>query len=194
MADRSRAISELFESASLGAPENAVGFVMWRVLHRYQREVDRAVAPLGLTHLQFVTLVLAAWLGRSGGAATQAELARFGDVQPMQVSHMLRALAGKGLVARPRNAADVRGKRVEVTAAGLAVLARALPAVIDVQQRVFGDAGRVGGDLLATLLRLDGQAKRPVADDGVQPRKPGGRSGGLRGVKSRETEAQPVTR
>ena len=162
MADRSRAITKLFESASLGAPEHAVGFVMWRVVHRYQRAVDRALAPLDLTHLQFTTLILAAWMGRSGGAASQAELARFGDIQPMQVSHMLRALEAKGLVARPRNAADERGKRVEVTAAGLAALAKALPVAIGVQRRVFGDAGRVGGPLLKALLRLDRAADEPA--------------------------------
>src|ERR1700750_596456 len=94
-------IQQLFESVSLGAPENAVGFVLWRVVHRYQREVDRALAPLDLTHLQFTTLTLAAWLARDGAAATQAELARLGDIHPMQVSHMLATLQAKGMVARP---------------------------------------------------------------------------------------------
>ncbi len=79
------AIQELFETISLGAPQNAVGFVMWRVVHRYQREVEQALRPMDLTHLQFVTLTLVAWMAQDGKAATQSELARFGDVHPMQV-------------------------------------------------------------------------------------------------------------
>ena len=160
-------IRKLFETASLGAPENSVGFVLWRVVHRYQREVDRALAMLDLTHLQFLTLILAAWLSRSGDAVTQTELARAGDIQPMQVSHMLKTLEAKGMVARSRSTSDVRVKRVEVTAAGLSVLGRALPVVIEVQQRLFGEEGRVGGSLLTGLLRLDGahldEARQPPA-------------------------------
>ena len=156
MSNNARAIADLFATASLGAPENAVGFVLWRVLHRYLREVDRALAALDLTHLQFQTLVQAAWLGRSGEAVTQAELARFGDIQRMQVSLMIKALEGKGLVARMRSLSDERAKRIEVTAAGLKSLRRALPVVIEVQRRFFGEEGRPGGSLLTALLRLDG--------------------------------------
>ncbi len=156
MGNDARAISELFRTATLGAPENAIGFVLWRVVNRYMREVDRSLAAAGLdlTHLQFETLIQAAWLGRSGEAATQAELARFGGIQPMQVSHMLKTLEGKGLVARPRGPADVRTKRVEVTAAGLEALRRAKPVVIDVQRRLFGEEGAPGGGLLNSLLRV----------------------------------------
>lgn len=156
MGNDARAISELFRTASLGAPENAIGFVLWRVVNLYIREVDRSLAAAGidLTHLQFETLIQAAWLGRSGGAPTQAELTRFGGIQPMQVSHMLKTLEGKGLVARPRGPSDVRTKRVEVTAAGVAALRRAKPVVIDVQRRLFGAEGAPGGGLLNSLLRV----------------------------------------
>jgi hypothetical protein len=33
-------VADLFATSSLGAPENAVGFVLWRVMHRYQRAAD----------------------------------------------------------------------------------------------------------------------------------------------------------
>jgi len=95
-----RAITQLFETVSLGAPQNAVGFVMWRVVHRYQREVEQALRALDLTHLQFVTLSLVAWMGRGGEAVTQSDLARFGDIHPMQVSNVLKALEQKGMVQR----------------------------------------------------------------------------------------------
>ena len=93
-------------SPSARDTSHAVGFVLWRVVNRYIREVDRALAAsgVGLTHLQFETLIQAAWLGRSGDGPTQAELSRFGGIQPMQVSHMLKTLEAKGRAARPTSA------------------------------------------------------------------------------------------
>jgi len=148
-------LRELFEVASLGAPENAVGFLFWRVLHRYVREIDLALATLDLTHLQFETLIQAAWLGRSSEQVTQSEIARFGDIHPMQISHMLKTLEEKGLVARVPSRSDKRVKCVKITAPGLSALRRGLPVVIDVQRRFFGEEGRVGGSFLTALLRLD---------------------------------------
>ncbi|ORA26667.1 MarR family transcriptional regulator [Mycobacterium aquaticum] len=145
----------MFATASLGGPEKAVGFVLWRVLHRYIREADRALADFNLTHLQFQTLALAAWLGRAGEPVTQVQLARAGDVAPMQVSHMMKALEDKGWIARPRSASDVRAKNVEVTADGVAVLRRALPVMVQLQREMFGADGAPGGRLLTALLRLE---------------------------------------
>jgi DNA-binding MarR family transcriptional regulator len=150
-------IAELFSTVSLGAPENAVGFVLWRVFHRYQRAVDRSLAVLDLTNLQFTTLTLVAWLSKSGDTPTQAEIARFGDIHPMQVSLMLKALEQKGMIARAAVEANARAKSVSITAMGLDALQRALPLAIEVQRQMFGEEGRVGGAVLAMLL--DAQEK-----------------------------------
>ena len=155
MTVESEQIREMFETASLGAPENAVGFVMWRITHRYQREVDQALKALDLTHLQFVTLALVAWMARDGRPAQQAEIARFGDIHPMQVSKVAGALETKAMIARVGTKGPGPAKSVTVTAAGLDALRTALPIVISVQQRLFGDDGRPGGSLLKALLRIE---------------------------------------
>ncbi|WP_092047392.1 MarR family winged helix-turn-helix transcriptional regulator [Methylobacterium pseudosasicola] len=153
-------LSDIFATETLGSPENAVGFVLWRVVHRYVREIDRILAPVGLTHLQFTVLAMAGWLLREGEAVTQVTLARFGDIHPMQVSQVLKALEAKGLIARPRSAADTRAKSVAVTEAGVDALRRAMPLAIAVQARLFGQAGRPGGKFLDMMLRFD----RPASD------------------------------
>ena len=149
------AIKELFATLSLGAPQNAVGFVMWRVMHRYQREVEQALRPMDLTHLQFVTLTLVGWMAQDGEAATQSELARFGDIHPMQVSNVVRALDEKRMVQRTPSPGNALAKRVAVTPTGMTALREALPLVIGVQGRVFGDQGRPGGSFLDALVRID---------------------------------------
>jgi DNA-binding MarR family transcriptional regulator len=156
-------LAQFFESRSLGSPDNAVGFVLWRVVHRYQRDIDRALAPLDLTHLQFTTLMLVAWVARSGAIVAQSDIARIGDIHPMQVSLILKALEAKGHVTRTKSLANVRAYRVELTRPGLAVLEAALPLAIAIQRGTFGEDGRVGGPLLDMLQRVEA-AQRALGD------------------------------
>lgn len=55
---------------------------------------------LDLTHLQFVALALVAWMAREGRPVQQAEIARFGDIHPTQVSKVAGALEQKAMIAR----------------------------------------------------------------------------------------------
>lgn len=145
------ASASLYAKDRLGSPDHAVGFVLWRVMHRYQRAAERALKPLGLTHLQFTTLAMVGWMCRSGEPATQADLAREADIHPMQISLMLKALEGKTLVDRPRSTQDTRTRRVEITNAGIDALRLAFPVVIDLQQTMFGATGAREGALLKAL-------------------------------------------
>jgi DNA-binding MarR family transcriptional regulator len=138
MKDQSDAIKDMFDTVSLGSPENAVGFVLWRVVHRYQRAIDRALMPLDLTHLQFTTLAMAAWLTKDGKPTSQSAIAQAAEVQPMQISHMVRTLETKGLLQRGRDPQDARAAAVLVTSEGVGRLREAIPAAIEVQQRMFG--------------------------------------------------------
>lgn len=156
-------IADLFAEVSLGAPEAAVGFVLWRVMHRYQRAVDRALEPTDLTHLQFTTLAIAAWLAREA-APTQAEIARGAEMHPMQVSLVLKPLEAKGMLRRQASARRANAKEVRLTRAGMDALRTALPQVIAVQRRMFGHEAAGGGALLGLLLDVE------TRDAGLPPR------------------------
>ena len=158
MATEPQTLADLFANETLGAPENAVGFVLWRIVHRYVRAIDRALADADLTHLQFTVLAMTAWMARSGEPVTQITLARFADIHPMQVSQVLKALEAKGMVARTRSTADTRAKRIEVTETGVAALRYAMPLAITVQKRLFGKAGAPGGSLLTALTQADARS------------------------------------
>ncbi len=146
--------TELLALTDVHQPEDSVGFLLWRVAHRYQREIDRACATVDLTHLQFVALTMSAWLGREGEAVTQPDLCRFSSIHPMQLSNVLKALEEKGLLARPRSEADSRKKHVEVTARGNEILARALPLVQAAQSRFFGADAQASEEMQCALKRL----------------------------------------
>ena len=149
------AIREMFEEVSLGAPENAVGFVMWRIVARYQRQVDRVLKPENLTNLQFITLALVAWFGRDNSSITQIDLARSTGIHPMQVSQTIKALETKRMVSRQVSESDARAKCLQITRLGLRTLRTALPKVIAVQSEVFGESGKPGGHLLVELLQIN---------------------------------------
>ncbi|MGF6768242.1 DNA-binding MarR family transcriptional regulator [Paraburkholderia sp. GAS199] len=144
-------IRKTFESVSLGAPERAIGFVLWKMFHLYQREVDRVLSPLDLTHLQFTTLTLTAWLGQDGDTVTLTSLVRHSDIHKVQLSQMLKSLEQKGMVIRTTSEADVRAKNIALTEAGLQSMRQSLPVVVEVQRRLFGETGMPGGSLLKSF-------------------------------------------
>ena len=158
MRGNATAIQRMFDTASLGAPERALGFVLWQVVHRYVREMDRALASIDLTHLQFMTLAFAAWLEKAGEPITQSDVAKRADMHPMQVSLMLKTLEKKKLILRTRSEHDVRAKRLELTREGVSVLRKAFPLAIDVQKTLFGPLADVDGEFLKTLLGLSVEA------------------------------------
>jgi len=149
-----RKLQKFFEQKTLGSPNAAIGFVLWRVVHRFQRDIDRALLPLDLTHLQFTILALLAWSNCSGEPVTQAELARSADIEPMQISQVLKALEMKGLIERRASASNARAKVSVITEAGLAALGKAMPIAMDIQRRMFGENGLPRGKLLRLLLDI----------------------------------------
>ena len=145
---------DLFAASGVRQPEDTVGFLLWRVAHRHQREVDRVLAPLDLTHLQFVVLVQVAWLGRDGDDVSQVALAVYSKIHPMQLCNVLKTLEAKALVVRQRCPGNARAKRVVLTDAAVALLGDALPRVTALQTTFFGDDAAFGTDLRARLRRV----------------------------------------
>ena len=147
-------VIDLFAASGVQQPEDTVGFLLWRVAHRHQREVDRVLAPLDVTHLQFVVLVQVAWLGRDDDDVSQVALAGYSKIHPMQLCNVLKTLETKALVVRQRCPGNARAKRVVLTDAAVALLGAALPRVTALQATFFGDDAAFGIDLRARLRRV----------------------------------------
>jgi DNA-binding MarR family transcriptional regulator len=110
-------------------PEDSAGYLLWQVTHRWQRQLETALAALDLTHLQFVLLAGIGWLTREGELLTQVELAEFGKIDVMQVSQVVRKLAMKKLIERAVHPIDTRAKVLTLTPVGATRLQQALPLV-----------------------------------------------------------------
>ncbi|MFJ9829254.1 MarR family winged helix-turn-helix transcriptional regulator [Streptomyces sp. NPDC101160] len=133
-------------------PAESPGFLLWHATLRWQRDIGAALAPLGLTHVQFVLLACAWWLNERGERPQQQALARQAGTDVKMTSQVLKALEAKGLVEREVDPADTRAKRLRVTAAGAELAPRAIAVVEEVDARFFPADVRAGA--VALLRRI----------------------------------------
>lgn len=173
-----KTLGQFYARETLGSPENAVGFVLWKLVHRFQRAIDRDLSPLDLTHLQFTALAMVGWLNRTQEATTQAELARYADIHVMQISQILTSLEGKGMIVRTVSLKHHRAKCVAITRRGLTTLRRAMPIAMHVQRQLFGKTGAPGGALLESLQSIDTRATQPSGAERLQKKSTRKRSTG----------------
>jgi DNA-binding MarR family transcriptional regulator len=106
---------------------------------RWQRAMRAALAPHDLTHVQFVLLASAWWLGEQGEQPSQRRLAEHAGTDAMMTSQVVRALERAGLVQRLRDPADGRSVRVTITPAGRERLQGALADVEAADVAFFAD-------------------------------------------------------
>ena len=133
-------------------PAESPGFLLWHATLRWQRAVTAALAPLDLTHVQFVLLACAWWAGRQGEPPNQLALAGQAGTDVKMTSSVLAALERKGLIQRETDARDTRAKRVAVTERGAELAPRAIEAVERADAEFFGPVKTQ--DALALLRRL----------------------------------------
>ena len=128
------------EASRYGSPSESPGFLLWRTTNRWQRALREALAPHGLTHVQFVLLATLTWHA-GDEPVTQARLAELAATDAMMTSQVLRALERKRLVTRRRHAADGRARALAPTPAGRALAAAAVRSVEAADEAFFAACG-----------------------------------------------------
>jgi len=139
-------------------PAESPGFLLWRVTLRWQRLITEALRPLNLTHVQFVLLASAWWLGQDDGAPNQLAIATQAGTNIKMTSEVLRRLEGKGLVTQSPDREDRRARSVAVTPAGVQLAERAIGIIERVDAEFFAE---VPGFLVPALQQLAGLDVRP---------------------------------
>jgi len=111
------------------------------------------MAPLDLTHVQFVLLATAWWLNSRGEDPNQLRLARQAGTDVKMTSEVLRRLEAKGLITRTVDTADTRARKLRVTDRGAKLAIRTL-AVVEAADAAFFQAAADPAALLAMLRSL----------------------------------------
>src|SRR3954466_10951926 len=96
---------------------------------RWQRTLAAALAPLDLTHVQFVLLACAWWAGEAGERPNQVQVAGLAGIDVKVTSEGVRRLGGKEVLGGVADPADARSKVIEVTASGADPARRAIEIV-----------------------------------------------------------------
>jgi DNA-binding MarR family transcriptional regulator len=118
-------------------PNDSPGFLLWHATLRWQRGIARALAPLDLTHVQFVLLACTWWLNEQGEHPSQIALAAQAGTDIKMTSQVLRSLERKGLVEREVDATDTRARRLHATKSGARLAPRAIAVVEQVDADFF---------------------------------------------------------
>ncbi|MBK3568807.1 MULTISPECIES: MarR family winged helix-turn-helix transcriptional regulator [unclassified Streptomyces] len=117
------------------------GFLVWRLSMKWRVAVDRAVAPLGLTHAQYSLVASLYGMQRSGLRPSQRHLADHTGLEALYVSKLARALESAGLVERTRDPRDPRAVQLALTDEGREVTRQAIKVVHGLLQQLLEPLG-----------------------------------------------------
>jgi DNA-binding MarR family transcriptional regulator len=142
----------------MGMPSKpTTGYLLWRVSMKWRASVDRALAPLGLTHAQYSLLAPLYGMSTAGREPSQRELAEFTGLEPIYVSKLARALERAGLIDRAEHPEDTRAVRLTLTGRGREVVREAITTVHELHAELTGPIGgpdSTGNRELQETLRL----------------------------------------
>ena len=134
--------------------DDSPGFLLWQLTNLWQQRMRSALAPLGITHVQFVLLASVAWLENSERLVSQASLSRHAHTDVMMTSQVVRTLEEKGLLTRTIHPTDTRAKVVSLTAEGREAARRAVAVVEEADDQFFKELGEQASTFLSLMRRL----------------------------------------
>jgi DNA-binding MarR family transcriptional regulator len=120
------------------------GSFIWRLALKWRVAVDRELAPIGLTHAQYVFLAALYGLSRQGNRPSQRALAEFSGLEPMYISKLARSLEQAGFLMRESNIADPRAFHLTLTDQGRAIVQVAFARVDELHDRLLAPLGERG--------------------------------------------------
>ncbi|WP_055530698.1 MarR family winged helix-turn-helix transcriptional regulator [Streptomyces graminilatus] len=129
------------------------GYLVWRLSTKWRVAVDRAVAPLGLTHAQYALVASLYGMRRTGSRPSQRQLADHTGLEPLYVSKLARALETAGLLERTRDPQDPRAVRLALTEEGREVTWRAITVVQGLLQQLLEPLGGLGSERTRDFTR-----------------------------------------
>lgn len=130
-------------------PSQGIGAYIGRARRTIVEAIDRKLAPLDISHAQWIVVML---LG-DGAASTAAELCRILIYDPGAMTRLLDRLEKKGVLRRVRAKGDRRTVRLQLTAAGKRLYPRILEALVEVFNRLLRGFSKSEVCQLEELLR-----------------------------------------
>ncbi|MBB5631298.1 MarR family winged helix-turn-helix transcriptional regulator [Sphaerisporangium krabiense] len=138
---------------------------MWRAFGDMRRRLDaaleRQLAAVGLSSADYQLLVP---LSEAPGRRLRArELRRIVDWDRSRLSHQIRRMEQRGLIAREECPGDARGTVIRLTGEGSRAIEEAAPGHVEVVRRLFVD--QLGPEETALLTQLSYRVLGRLAEE-----------------------------
>jgi DNA-binding MarR family transcriptional regulator len=130
-------------------PSQGVGAYIGRARRTIVEAIERELAPLDISHAQWIVVML---LG-DGAASTAAELCKILIYDPGAMTRLLNRLEKKGVLRRVRAKGDRRAVQLQLTAGGRRLYPRILEALVEVFNRLLHGFSRNDVRQLEDLLK-----------------------------------------
>jgi DNA-binding MarR family transcriptional regulator len=130
-------------------PSQGIGAYIGRARRTIVEAIDRELAPLEISHAQWIVVML---LG-DGAASTAAELCKILIYDPGAMTRLLDRLEKKGVLRRVRAKNDRRAVQLKLTADGRRLYPRILDALVRVFNRLLHGFSGSEVRLLEQLLK-----------------------------------------
>jgi DNA-binding MarR family transcriptional regulator len=128
-----------------------IGYQVWRLSMRWRSQVDRTVAPFGLTHATYSVLASLYDQVFRGSAPSQRELAELTGLDAVYISKLVSSLERDGFVKRSPHPDDARAFELTVTRSGTTTIERAVETVRSLHDELLAP---LGGPLSARSREL----------------------------------------
>ncbi|RYG43929.1 MarR family transcriptional regulator [bacterium] len=129
------------------------GYQLWLATNAWQRLVRTGLEPLGVTHAQHAVIASVRRLGGEGEPVTQADVCRFGSLDPNMASQVVRSLEERGLLSRLPHPTDGRAKQLRLTESGEALADECKRVIKPLIEAFFAPLGEEKKEL-ARMLRI----------------------------------------
>jgi len=124
-------------------------FLLGQVYQRRQRQLEKALLPLGLREPEYRVLVA---LGDRNGCSV-SQLAEWSVIDRTTLSRILTPMEDRGLLRRQRSVDDLRSFNVYLTDAGSAMLQHAQPTALSLLQQLTEGIPKEDVNHLKRILR-----------------------------------------
>ncbi len=128
---------------------DSVAHLIAQLRQKLVESVERELAPLGLTHAQFVVVAQLA----NGMAGTPVEFCRLLNYDSGAMTRLLDRIEEKGVIRRVRSSKDRRSVGLELTDKGRALYPSIVPLILGVNKRLLRGFSKSESQLLDQFLR-----------------------------------------
>lgn len=137
-----------------------IGFLIWRVVNKWQKEQKSVLTAHNITPVQLLLLAGLEEMSSASESIKQSELAHHCGADSMMTSQVVRSLEKRKLLKRDKHERDGRAIQVTLTKRGKILLHEVIPKMLATDLGFFTGLGERTGEFADALKMLLGERPR----------------------------------